>query len=96
MEDIEKTVIQHTEQIKTLFNMQSQQEKMMKSLNDLTLSVRELALSQKTLQSDVSTLQTDVDAIKAEPGEKWKDVTSKALWLIIAAVLGVLLGKFGL
>lgn len=96
MEDIEKTVIQHTEQIKTLFNMQSQQERMMKSLNDLTLSVRELAMSQRTLQNDVSTLQGDVDTLKAEPGQKWKDVTSKALWLVLAAILGAVIGKFGL
>jgi hypothetical protein len=37
-----------------------------------------------------------VETIKAKPGKKWDDVTSKVLWAILAAVIGLVLGKFGL
>lgn len=96
MEDIERTVVQHTEQIKTLFSRVEQQEKMMQSINDLTLSVKELALGQKNLKEDVKTLRTDMDDVKSKPGKKWEDVTSKILWAVLAAVVGLVLGKFGL
>ena len=96
MEDIERTVVQHTEQIKTLFSRVEQQEKMMQSINDLTLSVKELALGQKNLKEDVTTLRGDVDEIKSKPGKKWEDVTGKILWAVLAAAIGVFLGKFGL
>ena len=96
MEDIERTVVQHTEQIKTLFSRVEQQEKMMQSINDLTLSVKELALGQKNLKEDVTTLRGDVDEIKSKPGKKWEEVTGKILWAVLAAAIGVFLGKFGL
>jgi hypothetical protein len=37
-----------------------------------------------------------VETIKAKPGKKWDDITSKILWAILAAVIGLVLGKFGL
>lgn len=96
MEEVERVVVQHTEQIHTLFQRVEQSEKMMASINDLALSVKELALGQKTLQTTVKDLRTDVDVLKEKPAKKWEDITSKILWAIIAAVVGVILGKFGL
>lgn len=96
MDTMEAKVIQHDEQIKTLFTRTEQLEKIIESVNALALSVKELAIGQANLQASVKGLRTDVDAIKDEPGKKWKDITGKALWLILAAALGVVLGKFGL
>ena len=96
MDDLERTVVQHSEQIKTLFNRVDQQDKMMASINDLTVSVKGLAMGQQNMAKEVTQLQGDVDAIKAKPGKKWDDVTSKVLWAILAAVIGLALGKFGL
>lgn len=96
MDDIEKVVIQHTEQIKTLFNRTEQQQRMMDSLNDLTISVKEIALGLGQVKDDVGGLQTDVETLKQKPAKKWEDVTGKVLWAILAAVLGLILGKFGL
>jgi len=95
MDELEKVVVQHTEQIKTLFSRVDQQQKMMESINDLTLSVKELALQQGQMQKDVAGLQDDVEVIKQKPAKKWEDVTSKVLWALLAAVIGLVLGKFG-
>lgn len=96
MDELEKTVVQHTEQIRTLFSRVDQTEKMMTSINNLTLSVKELALKQGQMQKDVAGLQEDVETIKQKPAKKWEDVTSKVLWAVLAAVIGLLLGKFGI
>ena len=96
MDELEKTVIRNTEQIKTLFARVDQQDQMIQSINTLTVSVKELATGLNSVKEDVGTLQNDVEVIKAKPGKKWDDVTSKILWAILAAVIGLVLGKFGL
>lgn len=96
MDELEKTVVQHTEQIKTLFANQNQLQKLVDSVNALAVSVKELALKQETISSDVNGLRTDVDEIKSKPGKKWEDITGKIIWAVLAAAIGVILGKFGL
>lgn len=96
MDELEKTVVQHTEQIKTLFANQNQLQKLVDSVNSLAVSVKELALKQNALSGDVSGLRSDVDELKEKPAKKWDDITGKIIWAILAAVIGVVLGKFGL
>jgi outer membrane murein-binding lipoprotein Lpp len=96
MDELEKTVVQHTEQIKTLFANQNQLQKLVDSVNSLAVSVEKLAMKQNTMSDEVTGLRTDVDAIKEKPAKKWEDITSKVIWAILAAIIGVVLGKFGL
>lgn len=96
MDELEKTVVQHTEQIKTLFANQNQLQKLVDSVNSLAVSVEKLAMKQNTMSDEVTGLRTDVDAIKEKPAKKWEDITGKVIWAILAAVIGVVLGKFGL
>ena len=96
MDNMEGEIIRHSEQIKTLFSRTEQLEKIVESVNALALSVKELTLGQASMLSSIKGLRTDVDALKDEPGKKWKDITGKVLWLVLAAALGVVLGKFGL
>ena len=96
MDELEKTVVQHTEQIKTLFANQNQLQKLVDSVNALAVSVKELALKQDTISTDVTGLRTDVDAIKEKPAKRWEDITGKIIWAVLAAAIGVILGKFGL
>ncbi len=96
MDERDEQVIRHAEQIKTLFARTEQLEKIVESVNALAISVKELALGQASLQTTVKGIRDDVDSLKDEPGKKWKDVTGKVLWVVLAAILGVVLGKFGL
>ena len=96
MDELEKTVVQHTEQIKTLFANQNQLQKLVDSVNSLAVSVEKLAMKQNTMSEEVTGLRTDVDEIKEKPAKKWEDITGKIIWAVIAAGIGVILGKFGL
>ena len=96
MDELEKTVIRNTEQLKTLLARVDQQDQMIQSINTLTVSVKELAMGLNSVKEDVGSLQNDVEVIKAKPGKKWDDISSKVMWAIIAAIIGLVLGKFGL
>ena len=96
MDELEKTVVQHTEQIKTLFANQNQLQKLVDSVNSLAVSVEKLAMKQNTMSEEVVGLRTDVDEIKSKPAKKWEDITGKIIWAVLAAAIGVILGKFGL
>ena len=96
MDELEKTVVQHTEQIKTLFANQTQLQKLVDSVNSLAMAVKELATKQNALSGDVTGLRSDVDELKEKPAKKWDEITGKIIWAILAAVIGVVLGKFGL
>jgi chromosome segregation ATPase len=96
MDELEKTVVQHTEQIKTLFANQNQLQKLVDSVNSLAVSVEKLAMKQNTMSEEVTGLRTDVDEIKEKPAKKWEDITGKIIWAVLAAAIGVILGKFGL
>ena len=96
MDDMQGEIIRHSEQIKTLFSRTEQREKIVESVNALALSVKELTLGQSAMQTAIRGLRSDVDEIKEEPGKKWKDLVSKVVWAVLAAALGVVLGKFGL
>lgn len=96
MDELEKTVVQHTEQIKTLFANQNQLQKLVDSVNSLAVSVEKLAMKQNTMSEEVTGLRTDVDEIKEKPAKKWEDITGKIIWAVLAAGIGVILGKFGM
>lgn len=96
MDELEKTVVQHTEQIKTLFANQNQLQKLVDSVNSLAVSVEKLAMKQNTMSEEVTGLRTDVDEIKEKPAKKWEDITGKIIWAVLAAAIGVILGKFGM
>ncbi len=96
MDERDERVIRFAEQIKTLFDRTERLEKIAESVNALAISVKELALGQAALQTTVKGIRDDVDSLKDEPGKKWKDVTGKVLWVVLAAILGVVLGRFRL
>ena len=48
------------------------------------------------LEKDVKEIKADVKCITQKPAKKWEMVTTEALKIFIAAVLGFLIAKFGL
>ena len=65
-------------------------------LNRLATAVEVMATKQDTMSESVDRLAGKVEALEAEPGKRWKFVIEKALYFVIAAVVGFMLAKFGL
>ena len=66
------------------------------AINSLAVSMKELAVEQKNMSKSVDKLTTDVETLKAEPGKRWKFVIEKAIYFVVAAVVGFILARVGL
>lgn len=65
-------------------------------LHQLATSVAVMAEKMDTMTRSVDTLTSKVDALEAEPGKRWKFVVEKAIYFVVAAVVGFALAKVGL
>lgn len=65
-------------------------------LNRLATAVEIMASKQQIMSKSVDRLIDKVDALEAEPGKRWKFVIEKAIYFVVAAVVGFFLAKFGL
>lgn len=66
------------------------------ALNRLAKALEVMAVEQEYIKKGVDKLTTKVEAIEAEPGKRWKFVIEKALYFVVAALMGWALAKFGL
>ena len=65
-------------------------------LNRLATAVEVMATKQEAMGASVEKLSEKVGALEAEPGKRWKFVVEKAIYFVIAALMGWALAKFGL
>lgn len=71
-------------------------EELTAAINKMAISVEKMAFKQDAMNASINKLTTDVDAIKAEPAKRWKFVVEKAIYFVIAAIMGFFLAKFDL
>lgn len=71
-------------------------EKDHEALNRLATAVEVMATKQDSMGSSVDKLADKVAALEAEPGKRWKFVVEKAIYFIVAAVMGFILARVGL
>lgn len=71
-------------------------EKNTEAINKMAISIEKMATKQDTMNDNITKLNTDVEALKAEPGKRWKFVVEKAIYIIVAAVVGYILASVGL
>ena len=65
------------------------------SIHSLATSVAVMAEQMKTMNKSVNTLTEKVETLEAEPGKRWKFVIEKAIYFVVAAVVGFFLAKVG-
>jgi hypothetical protein len=71
-------------------------EEITSAVNKLAISVEKMVMKQETMNGSINKLTTDVESLKAEPAKRWKFVVEKAIYFIVAAVVGFFLAKFGM
>ena len=71
-------------------------EKSTEAINKMAISIEKMVMKQEAMNGSINKLTTDVEALKAEPAKRWKFVVEKAIYFIIAAIMGFILAKFGL
>lgn len=92
MEEIEKMVARHDEQIKVANHRIEDLEKQGESLNSIALSVERLTV---TLQNMVETMKnhtTRLEKIERVPADNWKDMRKTIISTVISTLVGGVVG----
>lgn len=71
-------------------------EESTEAINKMAISIEKMVMKQETMNGNINKLTTDVEALKAEPAKRWKFVVEKAIYFVIAAIMGFFLAKFGM
>lgn len=71
-------------------------EKRQDDLDELVGTVKVLANKQENVENDVKEIKCDVKNLTSKPGQRWESLISQLITIIIAAVAGFILAKFGL
>lgn len=71
-------------------------EKRQNDLDELVSTVKVLAIREETVENDVKEIKDDVKALTNKPAKRWDDLVDKLFWLVVATIVGFVLGKFGL
>lgn len=66
------------------------------TLHSLATSVAVMAEQMKQMNKSVSTLTSEVEEIKEKPGKRWESLVGSIILGVAAALLGFILGQFGL
>lgn len=65
-------------------------------LHKLATSVAVMAEKMDGMSASVDKLTSKVEELEAEPGKRWKFIVEKAIYFVVAAVLGFILAQIGL
>ena len=65
-------------------------------LHKLATSVAVMAEKMDSMNRSVETLAAKVETLEAEPAKKWHFVVEKAIYFVVAAVIGFALAQIGL
>lgn len=83
------------EQHKTIFQRLARQDELIKSVQELALSVRDLANAQASMQTTVNGLSDDMDSIKAKPAKNWTKFVEAVVIALAGALVTLVLSKLG-
>ena len=71
-------------------------ERRQNNLDELVGTVKALAVREETVEADVKEIKADVKEINSKPGKMWESLVEKAIWAVIAGVIGFFLARIGL
>ena len=71
-------------------------EKRQDNLDELVGTVKVLAVREENVENDVKEIKNDVKSLTSKPGKRWDNLVSQIITLVVAALVGFLLAKFGL
>ena len=71
-------------------------EEQTEAINRLATSMAVMAEKQDETTHIVTELDGKVTALEAKPAKRWESIVEKAIWAVVAAVVGFLLAKIGL
>ena len=71
-------------------------EKRQDNLDKLVATVEVLAVKESNVENDVKEIKNDVKTLTSKPAQRWEQLITQIIAIIVAAVAGFILAKFGL
>ena len=71
-------------------------EKRQDNLDELVGTVKVLAVREENVEADVKEIKNDVKSLTSKPAKRWDDLVTQVITILVAAVAGFILAKFGL
>lgn len=71
-------------------------EKRQDNLDELVGTVKVLAVREEAVENDVKEIKSDVKSLTSKPAQRWENLITQLITIIVAAVAGFILAKFGL
>lgn len=94
--DIEHRLTEVEQRSKSNLKRLEKLEESTEAINRMAISIERMAMKQDDMNGSINKLTTDVETLKAEPAKRWKFVVEKAIYFVVAAVVGFFLAKVGL
>lgn len=70
-------------------------EKRQDNLDDLVSTVKVLADREQRVESDVKEIKTEVKNLTSKPAQRWENVVTQIITIVVAAIAGFILAKIG-
>ena len=71
-------------------------EKRQDNLDELVSTVKVLAVREENVENDVKEIKNDVKCLTNKPAQRYEDIVSKVLLVVVAAIVGYFLKELGL
>lgn len=95
-EEVAVRLEDHEHEIGSLKHRMNAVEENTQAVTRLATAVEVMATKQDAMSVSVDKLTGKVEALEAEPGKRWKFVVEKAIYFVVAALMGFFLARFGL
>lgn len=94
--DIEHRLTEVEGRTKSNTHRLDEMEKRQDNLDELVGTVKVLAVREENVENDVKEIKSDVKSLTSKPAQRWENMVSQIITIIIAAIAGFILAKFGL
>ena len=71
-------------------------ERRQDDLDELVGIVKVLADREERVEDDVKEVKSDVKSLISKPGKRWDNLVNQIITILVAAIAGFILAKFGL
>lgn len=92
---IEHRLTEVEERAKSNTHRLDELEKRQDNLDDLVSTVKVLAVREEAVENDVKEIKSDVKSLTSKPAKKWENLTNQIITILVAAIAGFILAKFG-
>lgn len=92
----EKRLVQVEDRSQSNTHRINELEKRQDNLDELVGTVKVLAIREENVENDVKEIKNDVKTLTAKPGKLMDNIVEKIILLLVAAVVGYILGQIGL